>query len=99
MLEPPDSEHSGQAPPLAARGGEAAAHDDCVRADPGGGGGAAGGLRGVVPPRLATFYRFPREHWVHLRTTNIVEPPLAALRVRTDAAKRFTRVANATAVI
>jgi putative transposase len=49
--------------------------------------------------RFMTFYRFPREHWVHLRTTNIVESPLAALRLRTDAAKRFTRVANATAVI
>jgi putative transposase len=49
--------------------------------------------------RLVTFCRFPREHWVPLRTTNIVESPLAALRLRTDAAKRFTRVANATAVI
>ncbi len=46
-----------------------------------------------------TFYRFPREHWRHLRTSNIVESPLAALRLRTDAAKRFKRVANATAVI
>jgi putative transposase len=49
--------------------------------------------------RLMTFYRFPREHWVHLRTTNLVESSLAALRLRTDAAKRFRRVANATAVI
>jgi putative transposase len=49
--------------------------------------------------RFMTFYRFPREHWVHLRTTNLVESPLAALRLRTDAAKRFTRVANLTAVI
>jgi putative transposase len=23
--------------------------------------------------RLVTFYQFPREHWPHLRTTNIVE--------------------------
>jgi putative transposase len=49
--------------------------------------------------RFVTFYRFPREHWRHLRTSNIVESPLAALRLRTDAAKRFKRVANATAVI
>ena len=49
--------------------------------------------------RMVTFYRFPREHWVHLRTTNIVESPLAALRLRTDAAKRYKRVDRATAVI
>lgn len=49
--------------------------------------------------RRVTFYRFPREHWVHLRTTNIVESPLAALRLRTEAAKRYKRVDRATAVI
>ena len=47
--------------------------------------------------RMVTFYRFPREHWVHLRTTNIVESPLAALRLRTDTAKRYKRVDRATA--
>ena len=49
--------------------------------------------------RMVTFYRFPQEHWAHLRTTNPVESPFAALRMRTDAAKRFKRVENATAVI
>jgi putative transposase len=49
--------------------------------------------------RMVTFYRFPKEHWRHLRTTNVVESPFAALRLRTDAAKRFKKVANATAVI
>jgi putative transposase len=49
--------------------------------------------------RMVTFYQFPKEHWIHLRTTNIVESPLAALRLRTDAAKRFKRVERATAVI
>ncbi|MCL6597107.1 MAG: IS256 family transposase, partial [Firmicutes bacterium] len=49
--------------------------------------------------RMVTFYRYPREHWVHLRTTNVVESPFAALRLRTDAAKRFKRVERATAVI
>jgi len=48
--------------------------------------------------RMVTFYRFPKEHWKHLRTTNPVESPFAALRLRTDAAKRFKKVANATAV-
>lgn len=49
--------------------------------------------------RLVTFYQLPREHWVHLRTSNIVESPFAAVRLRTDAAKRFKRVDNATAAI
>lgn len=49
--------------------------------------------------RMVTFYRFPKEHWKHLRTTNVVESPFAALRLRTDAAKRYKKVANATAVI
>ncbi len=49
--------------------------------------------------RMVTFYRFPKEHWIHLRTTNVVESPFAALRLRTDAAKRYKKVENATAVI
>jgi transposase-like protein len=49
--------------------------------------------------RLVTFYQFPREHWSHLRTTNVVESPFATVRLRTTAAKRFKRVENATALI
>lgn len=49
--------------------------------------------------RMVTFYRFPKEHWKHLRTTNVVESPFAALRLRTDAAKRYRKVENATVVI
>ena len=49
--------------------------------------------------RFVTFYQFPKEHWAHLRTSNPVESPFAALRLRTDAAKRFKKVANATAII
>jgi putative transposase len=45
------------------------------------------------------FYQFPQPHWHHLRTTNPVESPFAAARLRTDAAKRFRLVKNATAVI
>ena len=48
---------------------------------------------------MVTFYHFPREHWQHLRTTNPLESPFAALRLRTDAAKRYKRVDRATAVI
>ena len=49
--------------------------------------------------RMVTFYNFPKEHWRHLRTTNPVESPFAGLRLRTDAAKRYKKVDNATAVI
>jgi putative transposase len=49
--------------------------------------------------RLVTFYQFPREHWPHLRTSNVVESPFATVRLRTTAAKRFKKVENATAVI
>jgi putative transposase len=49
--------------------------------------------------RLVTFYQFPREHWRHLRTTNVVESPFAAVRLRTTAAKRFKKVDCATALI
>jgi putative transposase len=49
--------------------------------------------------RMVTFYRFPQEHWVHLRTSNIVESPFASLRLRTNASKRYKKVENATALI
>ena len=49
--------------------------------------------------RMVTFYRFPKDHWRHLRTSNAIESPFAALRLRTDAAKRFKKVENATAVV
>jgi transposase-like protein len=49
--------------------------------------------------RMVTFFTFPKEHWTHLRTTNIVESPFASVRLRTTAAKRYKRVENATALI
>ena len=49
--------------------------------------------------RMVSFFQFPRAHWKHLRTTNVTESPFAAVRLRTSAAKRYTLVANATAVI
>ena len=49
--------------------------------------------------RMVAFYSFPKEHWKHLRTTNPVESPFAAVRLRTTAAKRYKKVENATAVI
>jgi transposase-like protein len=47
--------------------------------------------------RMITFYALPTEHWKHLRKNNIVESPFASARLRTSAAKRFNRVASATA--
>jgi putative transposase len=49
--------------------------------------------------RMTSYYAFPQEHWKHLRTTNIIESPFAAVRLRTGAAKRFKKVENATALI
>ena len=31
---------------------------------------------------LLTFYDFPAEHWVHLRTTNPIESTFATVRLR-----------------
>jgi len=44
-------------------------------------------------------YDFPKEHWRHIRTTNVVESSFSAVRLRTNAARRFKKVANATALI
>jgi transposase-like protein len=49
--------------------------------------------------RMVAHFDFPKEHWHHLRTTNIIESPFAAVRLRTDAGKRFKRVDNASALI
>ena len=49
--------------------------------------------------RMVAFYDFPKEHWKHLRTTNVVESPFASVRLRTDASKRFKKVENATTLI
>ena len=49
--------------------------------------------------RMVTYYDFPKEHWVHLRTTNIVESPFNVVRLRTEASRRFKKVENAEAMI
>jgi transposase-like protein len=40
-----------------------------------------------------------KEHWVHLRTTNIVESPFSSVRLRIDAAKRFRKMQSARTMI
>jgi transposase-like protein len=49
--------------------------------------------------RMVSLYAFPKEHWVHLRTTNIVESPFDMIRLRTNAARRFKRIDNASSMI
>ena len=48
---------------------------------------------------MVSFDHFPKEHWQHLRTTNPMKSPFAALRLRTNAAKRYKRVDRAITVI
>jgi putative transposase len=33
---------------------------------------------------LLTFYDFPAEHWMHIRTTNPIESTFATVRLRTN---------------
>jgi transposase-like protein len=40
------------------------------------------------------FYQFPKEHWIHLRTSNPIESIFAGVRLRTDAAKRLRNREN-----
>jgi putative transposase len=48
---------------------------------------------------LLAFYDFPAEHWLHLRTTNVIESVFATVRLRTDKTKGSgTRVACLTMV-
>ncbi|HJL54015.1 MAG TPA: IS256 family transposase [Arenicellales bacterium] len=36
---------------------------------------------------MLTFYDFPAEHWIHIRTTNVIESSFATIRHRTRQAK------------
>jgi len=38
---------------------------------------------------LLTYYRYPREHWVSLKTTNPIESIFATVKLRTNAARRI----------
>jgi putative transposase len=49
--------------------------------------------------RLTAYYDFPREHWKHLRTSNVVESPFSRVRLRTAASRRFKSQVNATCLI
>jgi len=49
--------------------------------------------------RCLAFYRFPRMHWQHLRTSNVVESPFASVRLRTNAAKRFKKTKSGVCLV
>lgn len=38
---------------------------------------------------FVAFYHYPKEHWIHLRTSNPVESIFSGVRLRTNAAKRM----------
>jgi putative transposase len=44
---------------------------------------------------FVTFYHYPKEHWIHLRTTNPIESIFSGVRLRTDATRRMRRRDNA----
>jgi len=44
---------------------------------------------------FVTFYHYPKEHWVHLRTSNPIESIFSGVRLRTDATRRMRRRDNA----
>jgi transposase-like protein len=48
---------------------------------------------------LFTYYDFPAEHWIHIRTTNPIESTFATVRLRTKKTKGCgTRLATLTMV-
>ena len=44
---------------------------------------------------FVTFFDFPEEHWIHLRTTNPIESVFSGVRLRTDATRRMRVRENA----
>ncbi|GGQ33317.1 hypothetical protein GCM10010266_65730 [Streptomyces griseomycini] len=48
---------------------------------------------------LLALYEFPAEHWIHLHTTNPIEPAFAAVRLRTKATRGAGSAAAALAMV
>ncbi len=44
---------------------------------------------------FVAFYHYPKEHWIHLRTSNPLESVFSGVRLRTNAAKRLRQRENA----
>jgi transposase-like protein len=49
--------------------------------------------------RLTAYYEFPKDHWTHLRTTNVIESNFDAVRLRTNACKRIRSAQSATYLV
>jgi putative transposase len=59
---------------------------------------AAACLRDDVA-RLTAYYDFPKAHWKHLRTTNVIESNFDPVRSRTNVCKRMRNAASATYLV
>ena len=42
-------------------------------------------------PQLLTYFQFPKEHWISIKTTNPLESMFSPVKNRTKAAKRLVR--------
>ena len=49
--------------------------------------------------RMTAYYDFPKAHWKHLRTTNIIESNFDAVRSRTNVCKRLRTADSATYLV
>jgi len=49
--------------------------------------------------RMTAYYDFPKAHWKHLRTTNIIESNFDAVRSRTNVCKRLRQPESATYLV
>lgn len=48
---------------------------------------------------LLTFYDFPAEHWMHIRSTNAIESVFATVRLRTDKTRGAVSKATVTSFV
>jgi putative transposase len=49
--------------------------------------------------RLTAYYDFPKPHWKHLRTTNVIESNFDSVRSRTNVCKRMRSAESATYLV
>lgn len=49
--------------------------------------------------RMTAYYDFPKEHWKHLRTTNVIESNFDPVRARTNVCKRQRSASSATYLV
>lgn len=50
-------------------------------------------------PALLRYFDFPKEHWVHLKTTNPIESIFSGVRLRTSVVRRFRRAQTGVAFV